>query len=155
MTRPRTKRQRIEFVVLSVVGAVFLGWFIVNPARDLVVAGYDYIVAAPCVNGLQTAVASYQAKASTFPPDLPLVQTASNYLAIEQRLDEDIAALRCPISAADEQAAFLEVNARWVNMLQVLASGGQADTEKILALGGEASAALDAFTAALKPYGAQ
>ncbi len=153
--RPRTQRQRIQFAIMSVVGVVFLGWFIIHPARDLAIAGYDYIVATPCVDGLQTAVASYQTKAATFASDLPLIQTASNYLAIEQQLDADIAALRCPISAADEQAAFLEVNGRWVDMLRFLASGGETDTDKILALGGEASAALDSFTAALKPYGAQ
>jgi hypothetical protein len=155
MTRPRTRQQRATFVVLSIVAVTFAGWFVVNPGRDLVVAGYDYVVAPGCINGLADAGQTYQGAAAAFPADMTITDAASRYLALEEQLDATVASLRCPIAAADEQAAFLELNAEWVNTLKFLQSGGQVDAGSILQIGRAAQAGLVAFEDALKPYGAQ
>jgi hypothetical protein len=137
MTAPVSrKRPRWRAVLFSALILGMTAWTIPTMARD----GYEYLVAAPCRDGISEAIRTFRAQRT----DAPDVKTIGLFWAARgKELREDLTAVLCMGDVAEARDAFLPKLDAWVAFMEAAGQTGEYDRDDYVARSQQASAGLE------------
>ena len=125
------RHKRARLVIFTPIVAVFLGWFVLNPGRELVVTAYDMAVASSCGPTVEKAVDVFQAEAETIDSNQVVTTVAAQYSGAVGRLRASVDGASCPSFAKAAQADVVKSLDALIGLLDAVAAGRPLDNNEV------------------------
>lgn len=135
MTPPVQYRPRPLWKTLVMSVAVIAMFLYTVP--QIVVTAYDMTISAPCGDGLEAAILSWQEETANISTERDTAIVANDYKYAAQRVRDKIAALICPTYAAPAQARLTGSLDELYLFLDAISHGGTFSRDELYVKYGE------------------